>query len=758
MPGMDRTRSFPARFPSRWRQGLPAGARVVSFAVRTTHRLRGWGSGIRHVPEIRVVLEPAERARRELAARYPGLRPALAAARREVARRDREAAAAAVRAWRARVAAALAEVAGSLGPAPSTRAFQQAPAVRGLLAPLLLAGSLFLGAGPARAAGITPQGVIAAAADNPGQYGTHWRTTIWAEQHLADDATLTLCAATNDSPAEECQTYDLPRGVVVTIPNAWSGFSAAPPGGLVWRVDGTDRVALFSRTYTTAPVGAAGTLGQGVPAQRLEELPIVGTSQYVPLAMRDGFRSNVGFFNATGVPSVVKVRIHTGGGNIIAERDFSLPGYGWHQITDIFSTFGVEPHTGRYAEVIQMTGEKLAVYGSLVDNTSGDPTFFPAKRTYDGQQQLFIPVAAHLPGYNNTTWVTDVWYLNASRTSPSLGGLDFYPYNNDNHTGGAIGQSWFLGSGEMKTIKDVVYWLGALGLPGNENGTKGTLWQAPLDSHLLFSRTFNDRGAEGTFGQSLPAIIAARERLAPGLEGVLVGLSESADPSSGYRSGIGLLNTGTEPATFHIRLYDDQGTLEGTIEQDVPPMSLVQIDKVYRRVTSDDIHDGKALVTLTQGQGFAYASIIDNQNGDATTQYATIIDRSNNQPPTIDEVCEDTYYQTCSVDADGNGQFDRIWGIPYEGLGGSGEPAYFRLVTNDPDGDEITDVWVEQLPDLRPGSIWAEERDGTWYVAVYQANTSTEPTTVNVSIQAYDSLGKPSRIYMIPFSLYPEGH
>ena len=375
---MVRTMVPPVPLPSRWRAVLPAGARVVSLAVRTTHRLRGRGSGIWYRPEVRVFLEPAERARRELAARHPGLRPALASARREALRLDREAAATALRSWRARVAAALADVAGSLGPAPSTRAFQQAPTMRALLAPLLLAGSLFLGAGPARAAGITPQGVIPAAADNPGQYGTHWRTTIWAEQHLADDATLTLCAATNDSPAEECQTYSLPRGVVVTIPNAWSGFSTPPPGGLVWRVDGTDQVALFSRTYTTAPVGAAGTLGQGVPAQRVEELPHVGTSQYVPLAMRDGFRSNVGFFNATSVPSVVKVRIKGSGGSIVAERDFSLPGYGWHQITDIFSTFGVEPHTGRYAEVIQMTGEKLAVYGSLVDNTSGDPTFFPA--------------------------------------------------------------------------------------------------------------------------------------------------------------------------------------------------------------------------------------------------------------------------------------------------------------------------------------------------------------------------------------------
>jgi hypothetical protein len=36
------------------------------------------------------------------------------------------------------------------------------------------------------------------------------------------------------------------------------------------------------------------------------------------------------------------------------------------------------------------------------------------------------------------------------------------------------------------------------------------------------------------------------------------------------------------------------------------------------------VNNGRAVITVTSGQGFAYGSIIDNQNGAPTTEYATI--------------------------------------------------------------------------------------------------------------------------------------
>jgi hypothetical protein len=63
-----------------------------------------------------------------------------------------------------------------------------------------------------------------------------------------------------------------------------------------------------------------------------------------------------------------------------------------------------------------------------------------------------------------------------------------------------------------------------------------------------------------------------------------------------------------------------------------------------------------------------------------------------NSAPTVREVCEDDYYEFCRVDLDGDGRFDDGFGIPYRGLGGSGEPAYFRLAVDESDSDAIASM------------------------------------------------------------------
>jgi hypothetical protein len=469
------------------------------------------------------------------------------------------------------------------------------------------------------------QGVIPMAADNAGKLGTFFQTTVWASQDAVAQATLSLCATNNTRPAveAECRQVVLPQGQVVTLENAWQGFLAPPPGGFLWKVAGLnpDQLTIFARTYTIAPSGQPGTLGQGGPSLLISQLPTVGTSMFVPAHVRDGFRTNVGLFDVTQQPSNVLVRIHAGGGNVVAERIVSLPGYGWQQLNDVFAELGTPVMTNAYVEVIQQTGERLAVYSAVVDNTSGDPTTFLAKTTYTGQKPLVVPVVAHLPGFNGTTWVSDVIYVNASGVNQSMAGLTFLPQNTDNFTNPGPTQNWLLTSGEQSNFLDVLMSLFSI------SGGKGSLLSSPVDPHLIWARTFNDRGADGTSGQEFPAIFADVQKISGTLEGFLVGLSQSAanDPNNGFRSAIGLLNTGITAATFHVQLYDDLGNLLGAFDQAVPALSVVQVDKAYQLVTQNAVANGRAKVTVTQGQGFAYAAIVDNQSGDATTEYATII-------------------------------------------------------------------------------------------------------------------------------------
>ncbi len=473
------------------------------------------------------------------------------------------------------------------------------------------------------------QGLIPMAADNAGKLGTYFQTTLWASQDAVAQATLSLCASNNAHPAvpNECRQVLLPQGQVVTLENAWQGFPAQPPGGFFWTVTGItpDQLAIFSRTYTVAPSSKPGTLGQGGPSLLIAQLPTAGTSMYVPAHVRDGFRTNVGLFNATQQSSSVLVLLHDGGGAVLAAKVFPLVGYGWQQLNDVFAELGVPAVTGAYVEVFQQTGQNLAVYSSVVDNTSGDPTTFLAKTAYAGQKALFVPVVAHLPGFNLTNWVTDLTYLNASAVNQSTAELVYLPQNTDNVTNPVLRQSWLLASGEQSSFPDVLQSLFGI------SGGKGSFRSVPADAHLIWARTFNDLGADGTAGQEFPTIFADDQKIQGNVEGILIGLSQSAaaDTGIGFRSAIGLLNTGNIAATFHVELFDDQGTSLGAFDQDVPALSVIQIDKVYQKVTTNAVANGRAKVTVAQGQGqgFAYASIVDNASGDPTTEYATLVTR-----------------------------------------------------------------------------------------------------------------------------------
>lgn len=497
-------------------------------------------------------------------------------------------------------------------------------------APTGRSGAVSERAAPAAAASEGFQGLIPMAADNAGKLGTYFQTTLWASQDAVAQATLSLCASTNAHPAapNECRQVLLPQGQVVTLENAWQGFPAQPPGGFLWTVTGTtpDQVAVFSRTYTVAPAARPGTLGQGGPSLLIAQLPAAGTSMFVPAHVRDGFRTNVGMFNATQQSSSVRVWIHDGSGDVLGDPNgkvFSLVGYGWMQLDDVFAQLGVPAVTNAYVEVFQQTGDSMAVYSSVVDNTSGDPTTFLAKTAYAGPRPLFVPVAAHLPGFNLTSWVTDLTYLNASEADQSAAELVYLPQNTDNAANLPLRKTWTLASGEQSSFPDVLSSM--FGIAGG----KGSFRSVPADAHLIWARTFNDRGADGTAGQEFPAIFADDQTIQGSVEGILIGLSQSAaaDTSIGFRSAIGLLNTGNTAATFHVELFDDHGTSLGAFDQGVPAMSVLQIDKVYQKVTMNAVANGRAKVTVAQGQGFAYASIVDNASGDPTTEYATLIAR-----------------------------------------------------------------------------------------------------------------------------------
>ncbi len=205
-------------------------------------------------------------------------------------------------------------------------------------------------------------------------------------------ATLVLRAGNSERPAiqNEAQRLTLARGQVVRIDDVLSLFpDISPPAAsfYLWVGVESDQAIVTSRTFTASPGGAAGTLGQGIQAVELSDLPPAGTSHVVPLSPdNDRVRSNIGVVNADETETGFVLRIRSETGEILGELSFDLPAASWSQFNGVFASLGLTPVDRAYAEVMTTAagghaGTALfAVYSSLVDNSTGDASTVLAKR------------------------------------------------------------------------------------------------------------------------------------------------------------------------------------------------------------------------------------------------------------------------------------------------------------------------------------------------------------------------------------------
>jgi len=460
-----------------------------------------------------------------------------------------------------------------------------------------------------------PDGVIPAAASNAGAGGTFWGTTVWAFQDGADTATLTLRAGNETVPASQVEALEVtvPRGRVTRIDDVLASFpEITPPAALLYAWDGVDpeRAVVTSRTFTAAPGGSAGTLGQGIPGISLGLLPTATTSQIVPLSPDESMvRSNLGVVNAGEEEAAVLVRLRSETGAVLAEERFALAAGAWRQLSRVFDEVGIPAAARAYAEVKAegSTAALLAAYSSLVDNATGDPTYLAAQWA-QGSGEVIVPVAAHNPGQSGTQWVTDVDLVNWGGSDGAECELDLLAEGLANYPDPAGSRTFAVGAQDQLVLPDVV--LSEYG----ESNRKGALALASAQGMACWSRTYN-AGGVGTYGQGVPGLEVSEHRLAGSDRGELVGLEESA----AFRTNLGLVNTSTEVCTATVELHSASGTRLGTLVRTLLPRSMEQVASPFADVGG--VVDGRASVTSDRGV-IAYASVVDNATGDATTVLA----------------------------------------------------------------------------------------------------------------------------------------
>jgi hypothetical protein len=228
---------------------------------------------------------------------------------------------------------------------------------------------------------------------------------------------------------------------------------------------------------------------------------------------------------------------------------------------------------------------------------------------------LYLPTGAHLTGFNNVNWRTDVEIQNPGSTRASYL-VSLLVRNVDNSTP-AFQSTFVLDPNRSARYNDLLY--GTFGFSG-----AAAIRITPIQGQIIVtSRTYNQLSA-GTYSQSVPAIPRA-QAIGFSQDAFLIGLSHDPTLAAGYRTNLGFVNA--SPATIHVEaeFYLASGSFLGTTGYDLLPFEFRQTDRAFEQVTPDQVDDGYVIVrTTTAGaKFFAYAVVTDNITGDPT--YVTAI-------------------------------------------------------------------------------------------------------------------------------------
>lgn len=215
----------------------------------------------------------------------------------------------------------------------------------------------------------TPSGrgaIIPAVGRSPGVNGTFWRSDVRLFNPSGVPIGVGLRFGGATLPVSILPARTLTLADIVSRFGISSGSGALE---LTWNGSGP---IIASRTYTTADGG--GTFGQSIDA-----IQSFGYDRYVPGLRSDGsFRSNVGFVNGSDGTIGVTATLLSSSGQPIANGFVQLAprSQAQYSLGALFPGVNVAALGTVTLQAHTDNGPVLFVYGSMVDNRSGDPVFF----------------------------------------------------------------------------------------------------------------------------------------------------------------------------------------------------------------------------------------------------------------------------------------------------------------------------------------------------------------------------------------------
>jgi hypothetical protein len=230
-------------------------------------------------------------------------------------------------------------------------------------------------------AGLTHAQAIPAAAVASGAQGAFFQTDVDLSNRGSQPVEYQLMwlprGANNSEPATS-ETFSLGAGMSVRYANVLSEVFDLEPnsiGALKLMCSIPDLLAM-SRTYNTPSDEPAGTYGQAMPAVVPGDMMATGERKRILFASENAeMRTNIGCQSASDGTTVVNVELFDSEGTSLERTMMVLPAFGNDQLNRPFEDYA--PVDG-YVEVWTDVGNRqIYCYGSVLDNTTSDPTTIP---------------------------------------------------------------------------------------------------------------------------------------------------------------------------------------------------------------------------------------------------------------------------------------------------------------------------------------------------------------------------------------------
>jgi len=183
-----------------------------------------------------------------------------------------------------------------------------------------------------------------------------------------------------------------------TAPTATRAFTVAPGeqevlddvigllnssslGGL--RVTSDQNVEVLARVINDQRAASQGTTGFSVDARELSEATVSGTLGFLSnaspadIGAGTGFRTNLGYFNASATPVTLTLRAHrTGDGSSLGTTTITVPGFSQVQggvfAQNLIGSVAAADQAQPNFYVTWSASAPIFVYGAVVDNRTGD--------------------------------------------------------------------------------------------------------------------------------------------------------------------------------------------------------------------------------------------------------------------------------------------------------------------------------------------------------------------------------------------------